>query len=30
MKKDDGVVEGVLVLDKEGLAGDVWRVLDDT
>jgi hypothetical protein len=30
VKKDEGVVEGVLLLDKEGRAGYVWRALDET
>jgi len=30
VKKDDGVVEGVLLLDKEGRDGYVWRAVEET
>lgn len=30
VKKDDGVVGGLLLLDIEGRAGDSWRALDET
>jgi hypothetical protein len=30
VKKDDGVVVGVLLFDKEGRVGFVWRAVEET
>jgi hypothetical protein len=29
VKKDDGVVEGVLLFDKDGRAGYIWRAVEE-